>query len=107
MKVNIKKEDQVQVIAGKEKGKSGRVVRVLPEANRVYVEKVNMVKRHTKPTRNNQGGGIVEKEAPLNLSKVMLICSKCNEPTRVGRKVLEDKSGSVRFCKKCKEQLDG
>lgn len=105
MKANIKKDDQVKVIAGKEKGKTGRVVRVVSDQGRVYVEKVNMVKRHTKPNRTNKGGGIVEKEAPLYLAKVMLVCGKCNEPTRVGRKVLDD-GKSVRYCKKCKEQLD-
>ena len=106
MKANIKKDDQVKIISGKEKGKVGRVVRVLPEDGRVFVEKTNMVKRHTKPNRTNKGGGIVEKEAPLYLAKVMLVCPKCGDPARVGRKTLEDGS-HVRFCKKCKELLDG
>ena len=106
MKANIRKEDQVKVIAGREKGKTGRVVRVVPDENKVFIEKVNMIKRHTKPSRANQAGGIIEKEAPLDLSKVMLVCSKCSTPTRVGRKVLDD-GRSVRTCKKCNEQLDG
>ena len=105
MKANIKKGDQVKVIAGKEKGKTGRVVRVLPDDSKLFVEKVNMIKRHTKPNRGNKGGGIIEKEAPLYLAKVMLVCGKCNQATRVGRQVLED-GQSVRFCKKCKEQID-
>jgi large subunit ribosomal protein L24 len=105
MKANIKKNDQVKVIAGKEKGKTGRVVRVNSEKSQVVVEKTNMIKRHTKPSRTGQGG-IVEKEAPLHLSKVMLMCAKCSQPTRVARKVLED-GQRVRACKKCGEQLDG
>ena len=105
MKANIKKDDQIQVIAGKEKGKTGRVVRVLGDKSLVVVEKTNMIKRHTKPSQQGQGG-IVEKEAPLHMSKVMLVCSKCSKPTRVGRKVLED-GKSVRVCKKCNEQIDG
>jgi large subunit ribosomal protein L24 len=105
MKANIRKNDQVKVIAGKEKGKTGRVVRVNSEKNQVVVEKTNMIKRHTKPNRTGQGG-IVEKEAPLDLSKVMLMCGKCNKSTRVARKILED-GQRVRACKKCGEQLDG
>lgn len=106
MKANIKKDDQVKVMVGKEKGKTGRVTRVMPDEGKLIIEKINTVKRHTKPSRATKGGGIVEKEAPLYLSKVMLVCGKCGEPTRVGHRVLEDAS-SVRFCKKCKELIDG
>ena len=106
MKANIKKNDQIKVTVGREKGKTGRVVRVDSEKGQVVVEKLNMIKRHTKPSRANQSGGIVEKEAPLALAKVALVCPKCNKTTRVGRKILED-GKSVRVCKKCNEQMDG
>jgi large subunit ribosomal protein L24 len=104
MKANIKKNDQVMVMVGREKGKTGRVVRVA--SSKGFIEKTNMVKRHTKPSASNRAGGIVEKEAPLYISKVMLVCPKCSQPSRVGRKRLEDDS-RVRFCKKCNEQIDG
>ena len=103
--LKIKKDDKVMVIAGKEKGKIGTVLKVDREKLRVVVEKVNMVKRHTKPSQNAPQGGIVEKEAPLHISNVMLICSKCAQPTRVGKRVLED-GRKVRFCKKCNEIID-
>ena len=106
MKQNIKKNDQVKVIAGREKGKTGRVVRVIPESGRVQVEKINMVKRHTKPTQTNKGGGILEKEAPIPISNLMVICPKCSKTTRIKRQRLEDGS-HVRVCRKCSEQLDG
>ncbi len=105
-KLNIKKEDRVLVIAGRDRGKVGKVLRVLPDRKRVLVEKVNMIKRHTRGGASQTGqGGIVEKEAPVQISNLKLICGKCTEPTRVGRKVLED-GRRVRVCKKCGEQLD-
>jgi large subunit ribosomal protein L24 len=76
------------------------------DKDRVVVEKVNMVKRHTKPGGANAQGGIVEKEAPIHVSKVMLVCNKCAQPSRVGKKNLED-GAKVRFCKKCGELIDG
>ena len=103
--LKIKKDDKVMVIAGKEKGKIGTVLKVDREKLKVVVEKVNVVKRHTKPSQNAPQGGIVEKEAPLHISNVMLICSKCAQPTRVGKRVLED-GRKVRFCKKCNEIID-
>lgn len=103
-KTHVKKGDRVMVIAGREKGKSGQVMRVMPEEGRVLVEKTNMVKRHTRPNQKGQGG-IVEKEAPIAISNLMLVCTKCAEPTRVARKQLED-GKRVRACKKCGEQLD-
>jgi len=105
IKTHVKKDDTVMVMAGKEKGKSGKVLRVIPDKGRIIVEALNMVKRHSRPTRTNQEGGIVEKEAPLAVSNVMLVCSACSKPTRTGVRVLEDGS-KARFCKKCNEIVD-
>ena len=101
----IKKDDKVIVIAGKEKGKIGGVLKVDSEKGRVIVEKINMVKRHAKPSAQTGQGGIIEKEGPLDISKVMIICNKCAEPTRMGSRLLEDGS-KVRICKKCGEPMD-
>jgi len=89
-KANLKKGDTVLVVAGKERGKTGKVVRVLRDEDRVIVERINMIKRHQKPTSAQQPGGIVEKEAPLHVSNVMLVCPSTNKPTRIGRKQLAD-----------------
>ncbi len=104
-KLNIKKNDRVMVIAGREKGKVGKVLKVIPDKERVIVEKVNMIKRHTKPAGKSQGG-ILEKEGPLHISNLMVMCDKCNAPRRLGRKVLEDGS-HVRVCAKCGEHIAG
>ena len=104
-KFHIRKNDKVMVIAGKEKGKIGTVLKMIPKKERAIVEKLNIVKRHTKPGGKSAKGGIIEKEAPLYISNLMLVCGKCAEATRVGKKVLEDGS-KVRFCKKCGEMLD-
>jgi large subunit ribosomal protein L24 len=104
-KLHVKKDDLVMVIAGKEKGKSGKVMRVLPERGQVMVEHLNIVKRHSRPTRGNAQGGILEKEAPLDASNVQLLCKGCNKPARTGIRVLQDGS-KARFCKKCNEILD-
>ena len=101
----IKKDDKVIVIAGKEKGKIGAVLKVDSEKGRILVEKVNMVKRHAKPSNKIPQGGIIEKEAPLNVSNIMIVCNKCTDPTRIGKRILEDGS-KVRFCKKCGEPID-
>lgn len=101
----IKKDDKVIVIIGKEKGKIGTVLKVDSEKSRVIVEKVNMVKKHARPSAKTAQGGIIEKEAPLNISNVMIVCSKCAEPTRIGNRRLEDGS-KVRVCKKCGEPMD-
>lgn len=103
-KQRIKKGDTVIVIAGKERGKTGKVVRVLGEDDRVIVERINIVKRHRKP-QGQQPGGIVEKEAPLHLSNVMVLCPTSNTRTRVGRKVL-DNGRHVRVSRKSGEVLD-
>jgi large subunit ribosomal protein L24 len=102
---SLKKNDLVMVIAGKETGKSGRILRVFSRKNRVLIEKVNFVKKHTRPSGQTRRGGIVEKEAPIHVSNVMLVCEKCNLPIRVGRKILDD-GKKVRACKKCGEILD-
>jgi len=93
------------VVAGREKGKIGTVLKVISRKDRAVVEKLNMVKRHTKPGGKSAQGGIIEKESPIHVANLMLVCGKCAEPARVGHKVLED-SSKVRFCKKCGEVMD-
>ena len=105
IKTHVKKDDTVMVMAGKEKGKTGKVLRVIPDKGRVLVESVNIVKRHTRPSQANQDGGIIEKEAALAISNVQLICAACSKPTRTGVRLLEDGS-KARFCKKCNEIVD-
>jgi large subunit ribosomal protein L24 len=102
----IKKDDKVIVVVGKEKGKIGTVLKVDSEKGRMIVEKVNMVKKHARPSKQTAQGGIIEKEAPLNISNVMIVCNKCTEPTRIGTRKLEDGS-KMRVCKKCGEPMDG
>lgn len=80
----IKKNDTVMVVTGKDKGKSGKVLRVIYKKDRAIVEKLNMIKRHMKPSQQNRQGGILEKESPIHISNLMLICAKCTDPTRVG-----------------------
>ncbi len=104
MAAKIKREDFVVVIAGKDRGKKGKVLRVIPKKQRVVVEGVNIVKKHQKPTATT-AGGIIEKPAPIHVSNVMLVCPKCGEATRVGFTFLEDGS-KVRKCKKCGEIID-
>jgi large subunit ribosomal protein L24 len=103
--LGIRKNDTVVVITGNEKGKRGRVLSVMPSENRVVVESINMVKKHMKPNRKYQQGGIIEKEAPLNRSNVMLVCPKCDKPTRITNTILED-GRKVRSCKKCNEVME-
>jgi large subunit ribosomal protein L24 len=92
------------VVGGRDKGKSGKVLSVLSKKNRVIVEKVNFIKRHTRPSAKQRQGGIIEREGPINISNVMLICTKCNKPSRIGKKFLES-GKKVRVCKKCGEIL--
>ncbi|NTV14264.1 MAG: 50S ribosomal protein L24 [Desulfobulbaceae bacterium] len=101
----IKLSDQVEVIAGKDKGRVGKVIRAFRSDDKVIVEKVNMIKRHTKPSMANQQGGIIEKEAPIDISNLMLVCPKCSKPVRVGIKVMED-GAKARICKKCRESVE-
>lgn len=103
--MQIRKNDSVMVIAGKERGKTGKVLRVLTDKDAVIIERLNMVKRHTKPRGPQQSGGIVEKEAAVRASNIMIMCDKCNAPARVGRKILAD-GKKVRVCRNCKESLD-
>ncbi|MBR3654523.1 MAG: 50S ribosomal protein L24 [Elusimicrobia bacterium] len=99
--LNIKKKDKVVVLAGKDKGKEGEVLKVYEETNKVVVSKVNFVKRHTKPTQRDPGG-IKEKESPISISNVMLVCPKCNKPNRPKFDKLSD-GKKVRVCRKCGE----
>lgn len=102
----IRKDDKVMVITGKDAGKIGKVLKILRKKDRVLVEKVNMVKRHMRanPYRQ-QPGGIMEKEMPIHVSNLMVMCNSCAKPTRVGYKYTED-GKKVRFCKKCNEVMD-
>ena len=101
----IKKDDKVIVLSGKEKGKIGAVLKVDAGKGRAIVEKVNMVKRHSRPSAKSAQGGIIEKEASIHVSNLMIVCNKCAEPTRVGKRILEDGS-KVRICKKCNEIMN-
>ncbi|HMK50276.1 MAG TPA: 50S ribosomal protein L24 [Thermodesulfovibrionales bacterium] len=105
MGLSIKKNDTIIVRAGKERGKSGRVIAVYPGKDSLLVERVNMIKKHMKPTRQYTQGGIIEREAPLHISNVMLLCPKCNKPTRIGNSVLQN-GKKLRTCKKCREVID-
>lgn len=104
-KVHVRKGDTVLVLSGKSEGKKGKVISVLPKKERLVVEGLNKVKRHTKPSQTIPQGGIVEKEAPIHSSNVMLICNKCSKPTRIGKRVLDD-GKKVRTCKKCGEVIE-
>ncbi len=100
----IRKGDTVQIIKGKDKGKKGRVLKILSQGKRALVESINLVKKHKRQTRQEQQGGIVSIEAPINISNLMLFCKNCQRPVRVGFNVLKDKTKS-RFCKSCKETI--
>jgi large subunit ribosomal protein L24 len=102
--MSVKAGDRVKVIAGKDKGKEGKVLRVHPETRRVIVERVNMMKKHQRPTNKRPQGGIIELEAPIHVSNVMLVCPSCSQPTRTGR-VRED-GARIRTCKKCGNRID-
>jgi len=101
----IKKEDKVKVISGKDNGKIGKVLKVIQKKNRILVENINIVKRHSKPSAQTKQGGIVESEAPIHWSNVMLMCNKCMAPARIKMRRLED-GKKVRTCKKCDEIID-
>ena len=103
--MHIKKDDIVQVISGADKGKKGKVLKVIPSTGRVIVEGVAMVTKHTKPRRQGEVGGIVKQEAAVDASKVMHVCGKCGKTTRIARKVLEN-GKTVRFCKNCNETFN-
>jgi large subunit ribosomal protein L24 len=102
----IRKNDNVVVITGKDRGKRGRVLKVVPDNNRLIVEGVNLIKRHTKPNpQRNVKGGVVEREAALHASNVQIVCPECGKPTRVGKKILGD-GRKVRVCRKCEGVVD-
>lgn len=103
--MKIKKDDEVLVIAGKDRGKSGKVRQVLSDSDGLLVEGVNMIKRHTRARAQVKQAGIIEREAPVHASNVMLLCGKCSKPARLGRRILADGS-KVRFCKSCGEVID-
>ena len=103
-KLNVKKEDTVVVISGKDKGKQGKVMAAYPEQERIVVQNVNMIVRHTKPRKQGEQGGRINKEGTINASNVMLICPKCSKATRVGHAYDGDKK--VRVCKKCGKNID-
>ncbi len=98
----LKKNDNVLVIAGKDKGKKGKILKLFSKKEKAIVEGVNMVKKHMRPTRDNPKGGIVSIPAPINISNLMLVCQKCGKSTRIGVKILTDGS-KQRICKKCQE----
>ena len=102
---HVRRGDTVAIIAGRERGKRGKVLRVLPGASRVVVEKINMMKKHQKPTQKLRQGGIIEREASLALSNVLLVCARCDKPSRAGIKVLGD-GRKVRICRRCGETID-
>ncbi|MGI5891198.1 MAG: 50S ribosomal protein L24 [Bacillota bacterium] len=104
-KMHIKKGDTVVVISGKDAGKKGKVIAAEPKKNRVYVEKVNLVSRHTKPTKASPQGGIIKKEAGIDVSNVMIFCSHCNKPVRIGNEIAQDGS-KQRKCSKCGSVFD-
>jgi large subunit ribosomal protein L24 len=103
--VHVRRGDTVGVIAGREKGKRGKVLRVLTGKGRVLVEHVNMVKKHQRPTQKLRQGGIIEREGALALSNVLVVCTRCDKPSRTGMKLLSD-GRKVRSCKRCGEAVD-
>ncbi|KPJ97255.1 MAG: 50S ribosomal protein L24 [Desulfobacterales bacterium SG8_35] len=104
-KIFLKVNDQVEVITGKDKGRVGKILRVYKKSDKALVERINMIKRHTKARAEGQEGQIVEKEAPVHVSNLMLVCPKCTNTVRVARKTLDDGS-KVRICKKCSESVE-
>jgi len=100
----IRRDDTVMVVSGKDRGKKGKVLRVFPENSRALVERVNLVKKHVRRRREQDQTGIIEMEAPIHISNLMLFCRHCNKPTRVGATFLKDNTKS-RICKKCKEAI--
>lgn len=101
--MRIKKGDQVKIISGKDKGKSGKVLKVIPDKTKVIVEGLNLVKKHNKPKKGGEKGQRIEIPSPVNVSNVMVICSKCGKLTRVEFKVVKEEKS--RICKKCKSEI--
>ncbi|RLB97546.1 MAG: 50S ribosomal protein L24 [Deltaproteobacteria bacterium] len=105
MKIRIKKDDKVKVLTGKDKGKIGKVLKIVKKTNRVIIENINVVKVNQRPTQANPQGGIVEKNMPIHVSNLMIMCNSCVKPTRISMKLLED-GKRVRICKQCNQQID-
>lgn len=103
--LKVKKDDMVQIVSGKDKGRRGKVLTVHPKDGSLLVEKVNVIKRHQKPNPQTRQGGIIEKESSIPVCKVMVVCLKCDKAVRLGKKVLED-GKRVRFCRSCGEVVD-
>jgi large subunit ribosomal protein L24 len=103
-KLHVRKGDTVYILTGKNAGKKGKVLQTVPSKGKLIVEGVNVVKRHSRPTKSSPQGGIIEKEALIDSSNVMLVCSKCKKPTRVAKKLADDRC--YRACKKCGEIVD-
>lgn len=103
-KLHVKKGDTVLVLSGKDKGKQGKIVEALPKKSKIIVEGMNKVKRHTKPSQSVPQGGIIVKEAPMHVAKVMLVCPACSKATRIAKKEVSGKM--LRACKKCGEIVD-
>jgi large subunit ribosomal protein L24 len=105
-KLYIKNGDTVYVVSGKEKGKTGKVIKILRNENKAIVERLNVIKRHSRPSQKNPSGGIIEKEAGIHISNLMLYCPKCKRPSRIGRKRLAG-GERIRYCKRCNEEIKG
>jgi large subunit ribosomal protein L24 len=103
--MKIRKNDTVLVVAGRDKGKKGKVRVAIPKKERLLIDGINMIKKHARPTGQARQAGIIEREAPIHVSSVMLLCEKCAKPARVGRRLLAD-GKKVRFCKACGEVVD-
>lgn len=105
--LKLKKNDIISVIAGKDKGKTGKVLKILPERNRAIVENINLMTRHLRPRKSGEKGQKIKTPASINLSNLQLLCPKCNKATRVGYRIFEEnnKKKKTRFCKKCKQNI--
>jgi large subunit ribosomal protein L24 len=102
--LKVKKNDKVRVISGKDKGKTGKVLRIEPDKDKIYIERINIIKRHTRKKGQNQPGGIISKEGPIHLSNVRVICPNCGKLSRVGFEI-KDSGEKVRICRKCGQQI--
>jgi large subunit ribosomal protein L24 len=103
--VHVRRGDTVAVIAGRDRGKRGKVLRVLPDRGRVVVEKINLMKKHQRPTQKLRQGGIIEREGALALSNVLVVCSRCDRPVRTGTRILAD-GRKTRVCRRCGESIE-
>ncbi len=101
--MKIKKSDTILVISGKYKGKTGKVEKVFPKTNKILVPGVNILKKHSRPSKKNPKGGIIEIESPIDVSNIKIICSKCSKTTRIGYRIINDKK--TRICRKCQEEI--